>query len=248
MRIRIAWLCLAGIALGHAALAAETPAESAIVAARAHLERARGDTDRAAALLALAAAHTRRARESGDAAHYDQALGALAGAREAGADAAEARKLEAWVRLGRHEFAAAEALARRYTEEQPDDPDGWGLLGDAAMERGQGEPARAAYQRMMDLRPGPGAYVRAAYWRERDGDGAGALELQQKALASTGLRETEQRAWILIHIAELQKRAGSPERAEAALREALASFPEYHYALAGLAELYVTQRRYAEAE
>jgi tetratricopeptide (TPR) repeat protein len=161
---------------------------------------------------------------------------------------AEARKLEAWVRLGRHEFAAAEALARGYTEQKPDDPDGWGLLGDAAMELGQSEPARAAYQRMMDLRPGPGAYVRAAYWRERDGDVAGALQLQQKALASTGQRETEQRAWILIHMAQLHQRAGAPEPAEAALHEALATFPEYHYALAGLAELCVQQRRYAEAE
>jgi tetratricopeptide (TPR) repeat protein len=184
----------------------------------------------------------------GDAAQYEHALAALARARTAGADAGEARKLEAWVRLGRHEFAAAEALMKTYTAERPDDPEGWGLLGDAAMELGQSEPALDAYQRMMHLRPGPAAYVRAAYWRERAGDVAGALELQQSALSSTGHRETEQRAWILVHIAQLHERAGDVEQQEAALSQALSLFPEYHYALAGLAELRLKQGRFQEAE
>jgi tetratricopeptide (TPR) repeat protein len=248
MQIRIGFLIVAWLAFGHASLAAESPGESAIAAARARLESARGDAVRAQAELALAAAHTKRAREVGDAAQYEHALAAIARARTAGADAGEATKLEAWVRLGRHEFAAAEALMRTYTKANPDDPDGWGLLGDADMELGKSEPARAAYQRMMELKPGPAAYVRAAYWRERDGDVAGALELQNLALTSTALRETEQRAWILVHIAALHERAGEPEPQEAALSAALSLFSEYHYALAGLASLCVKQGRFQEAE
>jgi tetratricopeptide (TPR) repeat protein len=247
MQTRIV-LLVASLAFGHAALAAESPGESAITAARARLESARGEAALARAELALAAAHTQRAREVGDADQYEHALAALGRARKAGADAGEARKLEAWVRLGRHEFAAAQALMGAYTKERPKDPEGWGLLGDAEMELGRSEPAREAYQRMMNLRPGPAAYVRAAYWREREGDVAGALELQESALASTDPRETEQRAWILVHLAALHERAGESEAQEAALVQALALFSEYHYALSGLAELRVKQRRFAEAE
>jgi tetratricopeptide (TPR) repeat protein len=246
-QIRIRLLCAAWLLLPSTAAIAETPAESALIAARARLERAGGDAARAGAWLALAAAHTKRARESGDAANYERALEALAKASASGADAGEARKLEAWVRLGLHEFAAAEALAREQTAAVADDPDAWALLGDALMELGRLEEAGDAYQRMMNLRPGPGAYVRAAYWRERAGDLAGALELQQLALSATGQREHEERAWILVHSAALHEGLGNPERAEAALLEALALFPEYHYALEGLAELYVKQGRAALA-
>jgi tetratricopeptide (TPR) repeat protein len=155
--------------------------------------------------------------------------------------------VEAWVRLGLHEFAAAEALARAWLVAHPDDPDACGLLGDALMEQGRSDEAAVPYQQMMDLRPGPGAYLRAAYWRERAGDLAGAKDLLQRALAATGTRDVEDRAWTLVHVAALEDRAGDPVRAESTLREALAAFPEYHYALAALAELELRGGRNEEA-
>lgn len=131
---------------------------------------------------------TRRARETGDASHYERSLEALAEARRLVPAPARADKVEAWVRLGRHEFALAESLARAACAAHPDDPESWGLLGDALMEQGSSDAAADAWQRMMDLRPGPGAYLRASYWRERAGDLAGA-----KALRALG-REAQVRA------------------------------------------------------
>jgi tetratricopeptide (TPR) repeat protein len=152
------------------------------------------------------------------------------------------------VRLGRHEFAAAEALAARYCDAHPDDAEAWGLLGDARMERGRSDAAADAYQRMLDLRPGPGAYLRAAFWRERAGDLAGALDLLRRAFAGTGARDAEDRAWILVQAASLEQKQGDAARAEATLSEALALFPEYHYALAALAELQIGLGRYQSGE
>jgi predicted Zn-dependent protease len=229
------------------AAAADSPAERDLASARAAIERAPDDAARAKALLALATAHTRRAREIGDASHYERSLEALADARRADPRLDRVAKVEAWVRLGRHEFAAAEKLAADYCKAHPDDADAWGLLGDARMELGDDAHAADAFQRMMDLKPGPGAYLRAGYWRERAGDLAGARAFLQRALAATGLREAEDRAWILVHLAALDEREQQAARAEATLHEALALFPDYHYALAALAQIELADGRYASA-
>jgi len=237
----------AGVLLLALAAAAESPAEADLRAARAQIEAAPDAAARARGLVALAAAHTRRAREFGDASHYERSLEALAEAQRLDPSHAQLAKVEAWVRLGRHEFAAAETLAHAYCDAHPDDPEGWALLGDARMELGRDDAAADAYQRMMDLRPGPGAYLRASYWRERAGDLEGSKALLQRALAATGARDVEDRAWILVHIAALEDRAGDAARAEATLRQALAQFADYHYALAALAELELRSGRAEQA-
>ncbi|MGH9381871.1 MAG: tetratricopeptide repeat protein [Thermoanaerobaculia bacterium] len=242
----IALVCALALSIPLAA-PAETPAQQRIRAARERMERAPSASERAAALIALASAHTARARESGEGAHYDRALEALRRAREAGAAGGELTKIAAWVRLGRHEFRAAEALARQSVGQAPGDHESWGLLGDALMELGRSDEAADAYQRMMDLRPGPGAYLRASYYRERVGDLEAAAELLERALAATGARESEQVAWILVHRASLEDRLGHSARAEALLRQALSRFPGYHYALTALAEHHLEHGRPDEA-
>lgn len=227
--------------------AAETPAEAKLRRADARVEAAATPAARAEGLVALAAAHTARARESGDGAHYERALDALARARETDPGLDALAKIEAWVRLGRHEFARAEALARAHLAAHPDDAEAWGLLGDARMELGRSDGAAEAYQHMMDLRPGPGAYLRAAYWLERAGDPARALDLLERALAATPREEAEQRAWIRVQGASLEERLGRPARASAALHAALAEFPDYHYALSALAGHHLARGRPAQA-
>ena len=239
------WILVAAAA--RAAAPDPSPAERDLLVARERIDAATDPAARARARIALAIAHTRRAREVGDASHYQASLEALAQARSDAPGDSSADKVEAWVRLGLHEFAAAEGLARAWLTSHPDDPDAWGLLGDALMEQGRSDEAASPYQRMMDLRPGPGAYLRAAYWRERAGDVAGSKDLLERALAATGARDVEDRAWILVHVASLEDRAGDAARAESTLREALGIFPEYHYALAALAQLLLRSGRDEEA-
>ena len=223
------------LSLPLAALAV-TPAEERILASQQRIERAGADADRAAALVVLAAAHTARARETADSDHYQRALDALERAREIDPRNAGAARVEAWVRLGRHEFAAAEAVARAHLERHPDDHECLGLLGDALMELGRIDEAADAYQRMLDLRPGPGAYLRASYWREVSGHLDSALALLERALAATSAKETEQRAWTLVQMASLEERLGRADAARTSLERALALFPGYHYALAALTQ------------
>ena len=101
---------------------------------------------------------------------------------------------------------------------------------------------------MLDLRPGnvPGL-TRAAYLRELFGDHEGAVELMDTAYRRTASAETEDRAWILTQIAHLSLLTCRTDAAEALLTEALKLFPDYHYALAQMAELRVAQGRFLEA-
>lgn len=242
MRRSIALACTFCFLLPLAALG-ETPAEKRIRSARESVADAPSDAERAAGFVALARAYTARARETGDGVHYAQALLALSHAREAAPERGDIVKTEAWVRLGLHEFEPAAALARKRLADAPDDHETWGLLGDALMELGRDEEAADAYQQMMNLRPGPGAYLRASYYRQRAGDRAGALSLLELALTATSVRESEQRAWILVHQASLEERLDHGDRAEALLQSALGNFPDYHYALSALAEHHLEHGR-----
>jgi tetratricopeptide (TPR) repeat protein len=225
--------------------ASVSPAESRISAARAAIDSSpsvsRGYSD-----LALALA--RRARETSDPSYYRQAEEALERALAISPGDFEARKVQAWVRLGQHRFADAHALARDLNQQAPDDVMVYGLLTDASVELGRYDEAEKAAQWMLDIRPGnvPGL-TRAAYLRELFGDLEGARELMQMALDQTPASETEDRAWILTQIGHLHLLEGDTARAERVLRQALDAFPGYHYALGNLARVRTAQGRYAEA-
>jgi len=101
---------------------------------------------------------------------------------------------------------------------------------------------------MLDLRPGNVAgLVRAAYLRELHGNLEGALDLMQMAYDSESLSETEDRAWLLTQMAHLEMLNGDPAKAEANAQNALAVFPNDHYALAAMAQLRLTQHKYEDA-
>jgi len=219
---------------------ATTPAEDKISQARQRLEAAETSAApgaRADALVELAAAHVARARERADAAHYDRALVLLNEARTLAPEHRRGAKIEAWARLGRHEFAAAAKTARAVIAKWPEDSEAWGLLGDALMELGEVEEAADAYEKTMQLRPGPGAYQRAAFYREKIGDFTGATGFLERALAATSGREREQRAWLLVQLAKIDVKQERTGLARDRLEQALGLFPDYHYALAPLASL-----------
>src|SRR5262245_29888905 len=219
-----------------AAPASSSPAQQQIRAAEK-----RGDP------IQLAIGLTRRARETGDTAYYDRAPRALEDILRVDRDNPDALRVSAWVHMGRHEFAAARRVARRYLDVHPEDAVAWGILGDADMELGRYDEAEAALQAMNDRRPGPAAYSRAAYLAELRGDLTGALALMEISLEATGAMEVEDRAWLLVQIGHLRDLQGDAAAAETYYRGALQSFPDYHYALAALAELCLRTGRAAEA-
>ena len=222
-----------------------SPAEQALAAAQkvvaANPHKADGYTQVA---LALA----RRARETSDTAYYTKAEEAISRSLELSPDNFQAKKMRVWVLLGKHEFRQALELAQTLNTHTPDDLLVYGFLTDANVELGNYKDAETACQWMLDLRPGNiPAFTRAAYLRELFGDIEGAIELMTKAFDRTPPVEIEDRAWALTQLGHLEWVGGRTDRAEQMLQQALALFPDYHYALAGLAKVRVSQKKYGEA-
>jgi len=213
-------------------------------------------TPAAPTIASLAAARMNReaegfimkARETGDAGHYDRALALLAQALATDPGNESAVINEAWARLGRHEFAEARRIARGHLARRADDTRALGLLGDAAMELGSYDEAGVAYQRMIDIEPGPASYSRGSHLREVTGDLPGALELMRLAARSGGPPDGEGAAWFMVQTGHLQEAMGDIEASESSYRDALRVHPGYHYALAALAGTALKRGRPMEAE
>lgn len=222
-----------------------SPAQKQIHLAR---QAIRKKPDRHEPHNALALALTRRARETADPAYYQQAHETLRESFRLAPDNPQGRKVQAWVLLGQHEFARALEIAESLKKRFPDDLMLYGILTDAYVELGDYDKAEEAAQWMLDRQPAHvPALTRGAYLRELFGDIEGAVELMQQAYQRTPEHDVEDRAWILTHIAHLELATGDSEAADKLLQEALKLYPNYHYALAELAEVRAAQGRSAEA-
>ena len=224
---------------------AATPAEIAIQKAQAEIAK---KPDYAPYYNALAMAYARRARETSDVAFYGKAEQTLQKSLALAPENYEAVKVEAWLLLGRHEFARAREVAAKLNHRTPDDVTVYGYLADANAELGNYKEAVDAAQWMLNLRPGnvPGL-TRAAYLRELHGDFEGALDFMQQAYDSTPYQELEDRAWLLTQMAHLHLAAGHIPEAEKFANGALGVFSGYHYALGVLGQIRMAQQRYDEA-
>src|SRR5262245_28385425 len=241
------WVAVAGCLFASTASAqpAQTPAEQRIawaqkaIAANPKLAQPHND-------LALALA--RRARETGDPSYYDRSERELATVLALEPSNLDAKKLQVWNLLGKHEFGKAREAATALNKQIPDDVLIYGFVADANAELGDYEEAEKAVQWMLDLRASNLAgLTRAAYLRELFGDVEGALELFTGAFKRMAITEVEDRAWILSQMGHLYLSTGKEANAEAVLKQALMEFPRYHYALYNLAKVRIAQKRYEEA-
>ena len=224
---------------------AVSPAEQSITAAKKEIEK---KPTQFSGYNQLAIALSRRARETSDVSYYMQAEDALKKSQDLAPNNLEGAKIHVWLLLGRHEFPAALEAATALNKKIPDDVLVYGFMTDANAELGNYEAAERAAQWMLNLRPGnlPGM-TRAAYLRELFGDVDGAYDLMDAAYQATVPTEVEDRAWILAQMGHLRFVAGRTDDAENILRQALALFPGYHYALGNLAKVRIAQKRYPEA-
>jgi tetratricopeptide (TPR) repeat protein len=225
--------------------AALSPAEQSIAAAKAQIEKNPGNYE---AYNALALALSRRARETSDANYYAQGEAALQKSFAIAPGNFDGKRVQVWLLLGKHEFAAALQEAKKLNAKMPDDVMVYGFLTDANVELGNYADAENAANWMLKLRPANSAALpRAAYLRELFGDMAGAQELMTMAFESNPPSQVEDGAWLLTQMAHLHLAAGNTEAAEKQLQQALAMFPGYHYALGNLAKVRIQQKRYSEA-
>jgi pentatricopeptide repeat protein len=203
----------------------------------ASLRRLQADVRRGAPREAeLAAAYIQKARESGDPSFYSRADGVLRRALARGpADPAELTEAAA-LAAGRHDFRAAERLARRARSLAPDAIGAFPVLVDALVELGRYGEAERVLQQMVDLKPNLPAYARVSYFRELTGDLDGAAEALELAIAAGG-PVPENVAYVQSLLGSLELNRGRLAASRRAFSAALMAVPGYAPAEAGRARL-----------
>src|SRR5258705_5060602 len=104
--------------LASVVICAQTPAEISIQKAQEQIAK---QPNHVSYYSGLAMAYARRARETSDVAYYAKAEETLDRAFEIEPDNFEALKVQAWLMLGRHEFAKALLAATPLNKRGPDD-------------------------------------------------------------------------------------------------------------------------------
>jgi tetratricopeptide (TPR) repeat protein len=145
-----------------------------------------------------------------------------------------------------HRFGEAEKLARELVEKRGLAYD-FGLLGDVLMEQGKLDESAQAYQKMMNMRPGPQAYSRAAHVRWLKGDTDGARVLMRMSAQSAGQGDPESAAWAWSKLAIYELQAGQAERAQEVCDAALRMQPDYAPALLARGRVLLAREKTADA-
>jgi tetratricopeptide (TPR) repeat protein len=203
----------------------------------------------ARALHRLGDAYIRKARETGDVAYFQRAERAIRQSLELTPDNAGASRHLAYVLYSLHDFDGAAAEARRALALDETDRHAYGVLGDALLEVGKYTEGELAYRRMMELGTDAYGYARRAGLKSVHGDPDGAIADLERAVAdgrATGL-PAESLAWMLWQLGAEHAALGRLDRADVAFTNALATYPGYHRALAGLAHVQAARSRFDEA-
>jgi tetratricopeptide (TPR) repeat protein len=200
----------------------------------------------AEALALLAADDMQKVRETGDASYYRRAGQAIARALAARPRSAAALTERGALRLARHDFRGALEDGRRAHALVREVVRPYGVLVDAEVELGRYRAARRTLQRMVDLRPDLAAYARVSYFRELHGDLAGATRAMRLAVSAGG-GTPENTASVETLLGNLLLARGRSRAAEGEYRDALARFPRYVPAAAGLARVQAADGRLGAA-
>jgi tetratricopeptide (TPR) repeat protein len=238
-------LFAASIVCAQAPRNAATPAQQktswAEAAIKAHPDKSQPYND-------LAVAYVQRFRETADPSYHVQAEAALQKSFRITPDNLEGHKAQAMILLGRGEFAQALRLAKALNKKTPDDVLLYGFIADAAIGLGNYREAEDAAQWMLDMRPGnvPGL-LRGAALRRLYGDTPGARDFFSQAYQQMAPTQTEELAWTLTQMADLQLSSGDIDGAEQLLRSALQQFPGYYASLEELAKVQTAWQHYPEA-
>jgi tetratricopeptide (TPR) repeat protein len=170
--------------------------------------------------------YLQRARLTADPTYYPKAGGAFASSlRLHPANNADALVGQAALAAARHEFAQSLVLADAAIRIDGYSAMAFGIKTDALTELGRYDEARAAVQRMLDLRPGVDSYARASYQLELRGDVAGARRAMQQAEEDAS--SPSDRAFTRYYLGELAWNNGDVAGARRWYDAAVAADPAY---------------------
>jgi tetratricopeptide (TPR) repeat protein len=194
----------------------------------------------------LGLAYLQKARETNDPAYYSQAETALKQALAQNAGNADALGAMGSLALSRHAFREALDWGVKAHTAAPNKAYPYGVIADAQTELGQYDAAVATLDKMVHTRPDLSSYSRISYARELHGDVDGAIAAMQQA-AEAGGPAPENVSWVQVQLGNLYFNAGRLGEAEHAYQAALAAYPDYLHALAGMGQVRAAQGKPAEA-
>ncbi len=194
----------------------------------------------------LARAYIQKMRETVDFSYLDKASAIVEAVLVRDAGNYEALRLRSEIDMERHEFARVAEYSQEMTRYAPDDPANWGSLGDASMELGRYDAALEAYRKMLALRPDLASYNRIAWYQFVNGHLEEAIALMKNAIAASSAA-AENVAWCWNDLGNIYFKTGHLVEAEAAYTKAIAVFPGYYPAYAGMGRVRGAQKRWKEA-
>ena len=197
-------------------------------------------------LAQLGLAYLQKARETSDPTFYTQAETVLHKALAINPASFDATAGIGSLELSRHQFRTALDWGRKAQGLAPQKAYAYGVIGDAQVELGDYDQAVATFQQMINLRPDLSSYARVSYARELYGDVEGAIQAMRQA-AEAGGPAPENAGWAHVQLGTLYFNSGRLDDAEREYNAALAAYPGYFHAQAGLAAVRAAQGRTAEA-
>ena len=199
-------------------------------------EKVKREPGNAPANALLGQAYLQRARESGDPGYYTKAEILFERALKSQPKSIDAMLGKASLLMARHNFLDAKDLAMKAMATNPDVVATYGILTDALVELGEYDRAIESLQSMLQKKPNLSSYSRVSYIRELMGDVDGAIQAMKMAIES-GAPHAENTAWCMVQLGNLYLNKDQADEAARTYELALARFPDYAYAIAGLARV-----------
>lgn len=154
---------------------------------------------------------------------------------------------KASVQLSLHHFKDALKTAEIAQQKNPYNALIYGALIDAHVELGDYKNAVSLADKMVNMRPDLRSYSRVSYLREIYGMPEDAIKAMQMAVEA-GSPGSEEKAWAALQLAQLCIRYNKTAEGISILNQILEERPDYPFAKANLATVYMSQGKFKEAE
>jgi len=208
----------------------------------------------------LGAAYLQKGRETGDAADFELAKGALEKSLDLLSNdpaAAFAMTQMAVVCMAEHRFDDAQVWAQKALALGSGDPSPWAIAGDALADIGDYVGAAEAYSKLESLFGSEDEKLAFSYQRDTRisflrfvaGETQSAIDLMRSAIrkAIQMHMPVENIAWSQYQLGEELFQSGEMAAAEKAYLATLEEYPGYYRGLAGLAKVRAAQGNYKDA-